>query len=283
MKKRLLSAVSFLLFLFVQVDAQKSTLYCGLENIETIKDVLITKRDIDGQKEKLTVSLDENQKNEFINRIKISRQEKYIKVFLKYEVSVSYDGGKNEKFYMTGRVIKKQDGTTYKLDNSMTLFLDSLFSKNDPSENYKEKIIETSSGRVHVYQANYSRNDLTFVGGSGPLDFPEILNCAFKIGQELIDSQDIFTKKHLKNYIKSENLKKIADSYVNEVLDYSEPLFYSCYELYPLDAKQEKWIIYFAYVTKKHKGKKEYADESVFMMPNGTIVISDNNYENIKF
>ena len=29
--------------------------------------------------------------------------------------------------------------------------------------------------------------------------------------------------------------------------------------------------------------KKNYWDEVVFMMPDGTIVISDANYENIKF
>lgn len=39
----------------------------------------------------------------------------------------------------------------------------------------------------------------------------------------------------------------------------------------------------FIYVTNEHKGKKNYWDEVVFMMPDGTIVISDANYENIKF
>ena len=66
---------------------------------------------------------------------------------------------------MNGRIIKKQDGTTYKLDNSMTLFLDFLFSEKDSSKKYKERIIETSKRKIHVYQANYSRKDLIYIYG----------------------------------------------------------------------------------------------------------------------
>ena len=76
-------------------------------------------------------------------------------------------------------------------------------------------------------------------------------------------------------------LQKIADSYINVILKPDIPLFYSYYEIHPLDEKQEKWIIYFIYVIKEHKGKKKYWDEVVFMMPNGTIVISDNKSVNI--
>jgi len=58
---------------------------------------------------------------------------------------------------------------------------------------------------------------------------------------------------------------------------------YSYNEFPPLDQKKEKWIIYFIYVLKEHRGKRKYWDEVVFMLPDGTIVISDNNYEHIQF
>ena len=40
---------------------------------------------------------------------------------------------------------------------------------------------------------------------------------------------------------------------------------------------------FFIYVTKEHQGDKNYWDEVVFMLPDGTIVISENNFEEIKF
>ena len=285
MKKIILFTISFLLISFIQLNAQESTNYCGLEKIKNIKEIRITKRDFDNPQEKSSISLNETQKQEFIDGIKISRQEKYIKVLLKYEVSVSYDTDEKETFYMNGRIIKKQDGTTYKLDNSMTLFLDLLFSEKDSSKKYKERIIETSKRRIHVYQANYSRKDLIHIEGVTSTANPEgVYDLTWEIGQELINAQDNFSKKKdLKDYIKRNELQKIADSYINEILKPDIPLFYSYYEIHPLDEKQEKWIIYFIYVIKEHKGKKKYWDEVVYMIPNGTIVISDNNYENINF
>ena len=285
MKKRILFTVLFSLISIIQFYAQESINYCGLEKIENIKEIEITKRDFDNQQEKSSVILTETQKQEFINRLKISKNVKYVKVLLTYEVSVSYNNDEKEIFYINGRVIKKQDGTTYKLDNNMELFLNSLFSKEDSSKKYKEKIVETTAGRIHVYQTNYSRNDLIHIEGVTSNINPQgVYDLTWEIGQELIDTQDIFfKKKYLNDYVKKENLQKIADSYINEILKPDIPLFYSHYELHPIDEKQEKWIIYFVYTIKEHKGKKKYWDEVVFMMPDGTIVISDNNYENIKF
>ena len=112
----------------------------------------------------------------------------------------------------------------------------------------------------------------------------QVFDLTWKIGRELIDAQDsFFKKKYLKNYIEREKLKEIADLYINEIYKPDNPLIYSYYELHPLDQKKEKWIIYFIYVLKEHRGKKKYWDEVVFMLPDSTIVISDNNYENIQF
>ena len=285
MKKRIVFTVLFSLISIIQLYAQESINYCGFEKIENIKEIEITKIDFDNPQEKSSISLNETQKQEFINRLKISKNFKYVKVLLTYEVSVSYNNDEKEICYINGRILKKQDGTTYKLDNNMTLFLDSLFSKEDSSKKYKENIIETTAGRIHVYQTNYSRNDLKHIEGVTSNVNPQgVYDLTWKIGQELIDAQNSFLKKkYLKNYVERENLQKIADSYINEILKLDIPLFYSYYELHPIDEKQEKWIIYFVYVTKEHIGKKKYWDEVVFMMPDGTIVISNNNYENIKF
>ena len=132
----------------------------------------------------------------------------------------------------------------------MTLFLDLLFSEKDSSKKYKEKIIETSKRRIHVYQANYSRKDLIHIEGVTSTTNPEgVYDLTWRIGQELINAQDNFSKKKdLKDYIKRNELQKIADSYINEILKPDIPLFYSYYEIHPLDEKQEKWIIYFIYV-----------------------------------
>ena len=78
-----------------------------------------------------------------------------------------------------------------------------------------------------------------------------------------------------------EKLNEIADYYIKELC--KRDLFFFTYELHPIDEVNEKWIIYFVYVEKEHKDKKEYWDEVVFMLPDGTIVISENNFEEITF
>ena len=260
MKKIILFTISFLLISLIQLNAQESTNYCGLEKIKNIKEIRITKRDFDNPQEKSPISLNETQKQEFLDKIKISRQEKYIKVLLKYEVSVSYDTDEKETFYMTGRIIKKQDGTTYKLDNSMTLFLDLLFSEKDSSKKYKERIIETSKRRIHVYQANYSRKDLIHIEGVTSSANPEgVYDLTWEIGQELINAQDNFSKK--KDFTQKE---KIMQSY-------SENYFFDKIE--DLVLQKEKDGDFCCRITKPHVCD----DDSVYIY-----VVDEVSFERVK-
>ena len=285
MKRKTFCTVYSLLFFVFQIYAEKTINYCEFTEIENINNVIVTKRKLNENQQDIAIRLNEKQQKEFLDRIKILKQQKYIKVLLKYEVSIFYDNNKTNIFFINGRVIKKQDGTTYIIDNNITLFLNSLFTKDDVSNNYKEKIIETQNRRILVYQANYSRKDLVHINGVTSNANPAgVYDLTWKIGRELIDAQDsFFKKKYLKNYIEREKLKEIADLYINEIYKPDNPLIYSYYELHPLDEKKEKWIIYFIYVIKEHRGKRKYWDEVVFMLPDGTIVISDNNYEHIQF
>lgn len=257
----------------------------SLGKAEDIKEIVVRKRNINDRQQDIVVKLNESQKNEFLERIKFSRQERYLKVMLLYEATIYYSNNESTKIWLNGSVIKDEEGKAYRLENNMRLFVNSLFSEEDQSKLYKEKIIENNGRNIHVYQANYSRKDLVRINGVTSNANPAgTYDLEWKIGQELIDAQTSFLKKkYLKDYIKSENLRKLADSYIKLIFYSDEPLNFSSYELHPLDDKKEKWIIYFIYVTNEHKGKKNYWDEVVFMMPNGTVVISDANYENIKF
>lgn len=278
MKRKILFTITFC-FLIFNTFSQRNDDVCVIESIKDIKEITATKRNSGDNEKDVTVKLNEKQKAEFINRITPARKQTFIKVMLEYKVTVYFNDGKTEEIWLNGKVIKKEDGTTYKLQNNIQLFINSLFSKEDTSKLYKEKIIETDICNIHVYQANYSRNDLIFLGGSGPLESPEILNCSFKIGQELIDVQESFLKKkYLKNHIKQEKLIELADLYLKMIYDTSWK--FSSYGVFPLDDKKEKWCIYFVF---KAKNNKNSGFEQILMMPDGTIIISDNNYENIKF
>ena len=96
---------------------------------------------------------------------------------------------------------------------------------------------------------------------------------------------NVFFRQLLNEYIEKEKLNEIADYYIKELYNqkYARTLYYSSYEIHPLDENNGKWIIFFIYVTKEHQGDKNYWDEVVFMLPDGTIVISENNFEEIKF
>ena len=67
---------------------------------------------------------------------------------------------------------------------------------------------------------NYSRKDLIHIEGFTSTANPEgVYDLTWEIGQELINAQDNFSKKKdLKDYIKRNELQKIADSYINEIL-----------------------------------------------------------------
>ena len=219
MERKTFYTISFLLFFVFQIYAERTINYCEFTEIENINDVIVTKRKLNGNQQDIAIRLNEKQQKEFLDRIKILKQQKYIKVLLEYEVSIFYDNNKTNIFFINGRVIKKQDGTTYIIDNNITLFLNSLFMEDDVSNNYKEKLIETENRRIHVYQANYSRKNLVHINGVTSNANPAgVYDLTWKIGQELIDAQDsFFKKKYLKNYIKREKLKEIADLYINEI------------------------------------------------------------------
>ena len=257
----------------------------SLGKAEDIKEIVVRKRNINDRQQDIVVKLNERQKRDFLERIKFSRQERYLKVMLLYEATVYYKNNESRKIWLNGSVIKDEGGRTYKLENNMHLFINSLFSEEEHSKLYKEKIVESDGRNLHVYQANYSRKDLIRINGVTSNANPAgTYDLEWKIGQELIDAQSSFLKKkYLKDYIKREKLRELADSYIKLIFYSDEPLNFSSYKLLPLDDKKEKWIIYFIYVKNDHKGKKDYWDEVVFMMPDGTIVISDANYENIKF
>jgi hypothetical protein len=150
---------------------------------------------------------------------------------------------------------------------------------------YREKIIKVNGRDIRLYQANYSRKNLKFISGITSTETPEQYSCTWQIGRELLDIQSNFTEKNLNEYIEKEKLNEIADYYIKELYNqkYARTLYYSSYEIHPLDENNGKWIIFFIYVTKDHQGDKNYWDEVVFMLPDGTIVISENNFEEIKF
>ena len=66
MKKIILFTITFLLISLIQLNAQESTNYCGLEKIKNIKEKRIINRDFDNPQEKSSISLNETQKQEFM-------------------------------------------------------------------------------------------------------------------------------------------------------------------------------------------------------------------------
>ena len=283
MKKKILF-IAYCFCLVASLFGQGLDNSFNLGRAEDIKEIVVRKRNLNDRQQDISVKLSESQKSDFLDRLKISRQERYIKVMLLYEATICYSDNKSVKLWLNGNIIKDGEGRTFKLENNMRLFINSLFSEEDHSKLYKEKIIKSGGRNIHVYQANYSRKDLVRIEGVTSSANPEgSYDLEWKIGQELIDAQSSFLKKkYLKDHIKREKLREVADSYIKFISDSGEALNYSSYEIHPLDDKKEKWIIYFIYVTNAHKGKG-YWDEVVFMMPDGTIIISDANYENIKF
>ena len=203
------------------------------------------------------------------------------KCLLPYEVTIIYDD-KSISFRTNGKTLG-QFGTMamYDFESDLKLLINSFFIMETEFPLYLEKTVKVKNQDIHLYQVNYSRKNLKFIQGLSSSKILDETHCRWKIGQELIDIQSSFTEKELKKHIEKENLKEVADYYIKELC--KRDLFFSTYELHPLDEVNEKWIIYFVYVEKEHKGTKKYWDEVVFMLPDGTIVISENNFEEIKF
>ena len=203
------------------------------------------------------------------------------KCLLPYKVSIIYDD-KNISFCTNGKTLG-QFGTMaiYDFESDLKLLINSFFIMETEFPLYLEKTVKVKNQDIRLYQVNYSRKNLKFIQGLSSSKTLDETHCIWKIGQEFIDIQSSFTEKELTKHIKKENLKEVADYYIKELC--KRDLFFSTYALHPIDEVNEKWIIYFVYVEKEHKDKKEYWDEVVFMLPDGTIVISENNFEEITF
>lgn len=276
MKNKVCFVITFVTTLIYSAYAQDKIDYLVLNKIKTVQEIIV-----ENIKTKITIKLDENQKKEFLNNLSVVKSRDWGKCLLPYEVSIIYDD-KSISFRTNGKTLG-QFGTMaiYDFESDLKLLINSFFIMETEFPLYLEKTVKVKNQDIHLYQVNYSRKNLKFIQDLSSSKTLDETHCRWKIGQELIDIQSRFTEKELKKHIKKENLKEVADYYIKELC--KRDLFFSTYELHPLDEVNEKWIIYFVYVEKEHKGKKEYWDEVVFMLPDGTIVISENNFEEIKF
>lgn len=276
MKNKVCFVITFVTTLIYSAYAQDKIDYLVLNKIKTAQEIIV-----ENIKTKVTVKLDENQKKEFLNNLSVVKSGGWGKCLLPYKVSIIYDD-KNISFRTNGKTLG-QFGTMaiYDFESDLKLLINSFFIMENEFPLYLEKTVKVKNQDIRLYQVNYSRKNLKFIQGLSSSKTLDETHCRWKIGQELIDIQSSFTEKELKKHIEKENLKEVADYYIKELC--KRDLFFSTYELHPLDEVNEKWIIYFVYVEKEHKDKKEYWDEVVFMLPDGTIVISENNFEEIKF
>ena len=276
MKNKVCFVITFVTTLIYSAYAQDKIDYLVLNKIKTVQEIII-----ENIKTKITVKLDENQKKEFLNNLSVVKSRDWGKCLLPYEVTIIYDD-KSISFRTNGKTLG-QFGTMamYDFESDLKLLINSFFIMETEFPLYLEKTVKVKNQDIRLYQVNYSRKNLKFIQGLSSSKILDETHCRWKIGQELIDIQSSFTEKELKKHIEKENLKEVADYYIKELC--KRDLFFSTYELHPLDEVNEKWIIYFVYVEKEHKGTKKYWDEVVFMLPDGTIVISENNFEEIKF
>ena len=276
MKNKVCFVITFVTTLIYSAYAQDKIDYLVLNKIKTVQEIIV-----ENIKTKITVKLDENQKKEFLNNLSVVKSRDWGKCLLPYEVTIIYDD-KSISFRTNGKALE-QFGTMamYDFESDLKLLINSFFIMETEFPLYLEKTVKVKNQDIHLYQVNYSRKNLKFIHGLSSSKILDETHCRWKIGQELIDIQSSFTEKELKKHIEKENLKEVADYYIKELC--KRDLFFSTYELHPIDEANKKWIIYFVYVEKEHKDKKEYWDEVVFMLPDGTIVISENNFEEITF
>lgn len=143
---------------------------------------------------------------------------------------------------------------------------------------YRGKTVTLKDRQLFLYQADYSRDDLEFIAGCGDSE-SDSYHVTWKIGYELIVTQKNFKESELKKYIAKQKLQDLADYYINEVCELTrkDSFSFESYKVLPLKVDSEKWVIYFSYVNEKGWY------EQVQMMPDGTIIISSNNYEGIAF
>ncbi|MCR5612401.1 hypothetical protein [Treponema sp.] len=146
----------------------------------------------------------------------------------------------------------------------------------------KNTIHETKEYEKHIHQADYSRSDLIKIASTG---YDDLTISEWKIEPEIISKQKYFTEQELKKYIKENNLQKIADDFINNAYQWMWRDRLSLYSVQLVkiysdnsNKKRNDWIIRFEY---KEDMNSENIPEVVFMLPDGTIIISNINFENV--
>ena len=113
--------------------------------------------------------------------------------------------------------------------------------------------------------------------------YGDVTTAEWKIEPEVISKQKYFTEQELKKYIKENNLQKIADDFINNAYQWIWRDKLSLYSIQLVkiyfdntDKKRNDWIIEFEY---KEDMKSKNIPEVIFMLSDGTIIISDINFE----
>ena len=144
----------------------------------------------------------------------------------------------------------------------------------------KNTIHEPKEYEKYIHQADYTRSDLIGIMSTG---YGDVTTAEWKIESEVISKQKYFTEQELKKYIKENNLQKIADDFINNAYQWIWRDKLSLYSIQLVkiysdntDKKRNDWIIEFEY---KEEVNSENFPETVLMLPDGTIIISDINFE----
>lgn len=144
----------------------------------------------------------------------------------------------------------------------------------------KNTIHEPKEYEKYIHQADYTRSDLIGIMSTG---YGDVTTAEWKIEPEVISKQKYFTEQELKKYIKENNLQKIADDFINNACQWIWRDKLSLYSIQLVkiysdntDKKRNDWIIEFEY---KEEVNSENFPETVLMLPDGTIIISDINFE----
>lgn len=144
----------------------------------------------------------------------------------------------------------------------------------------KNTIREPKEYEKYIHQADYTRSDLIKIASIG---YGDVTTAEWKIEPEVISKQKYFTEQELKKYIKENNLQKIADDFINNAYQWIWRDKLSLYSIQLVkiysdntDKKRNDWIIEFEY---KEDMKSKNIPEVIFMLSDGTIIISDINFE----
>ena len=144
----------------------------------------------------------------------------------------------------------------------------------------KNTIHEPKEYEKHIHQADYTKSDLIKIASIG---YDYITASEWKIEPEIISAQKYFTEQELKKYIKENNLQKVADDFINNAYQWMWRDRLSLYSVQLVkiysdnsNKKRNDWLIEFEY---KEDMNSENIPEVVFMLSDGTIIISNINFE----